>query len=137
MLRFQPYDIMVKPSQFAWDSQQFTTIESLQNSRGFFTSNIISLLFLIVLLDIWYKVSRDCTMEILHQPLVYCCSTSTWSYAKILEDRKIRRLLDLFVTISKWPSFLLPSSHTQHHTTRICKHLTQWDSYISITHKTP
>jgi len=116
MLRSQPYDIMAKPSQFAWDSQQFTTIELLQNSRGFFTSNIISLLFPIVLLSIWYKVYRDCTMKILPQPLVCCCSTFTRSYAKILEDRKIRRLLDLFVIISNGhPSYSqAPTLNTTH-----------------------
>jgi hypothetical protein len=117
MFRSQPYDIMVKPFQFTWDSQQFTTIESLQNFRGFFTSNIISLLFPIVLLSIWYNVSRDSTLEILPQPLVYCCSTSTRSYAKILEDRKIRRLLDLFVIISNGhPSYSqAPTLNTTHH----------------------
>jgi hypothetical protein len=123
MLRSQPYDIMVEPSQFARDSA-IHTIELLQNSRGFFTSNIISLLFPIVLLSIWYKVSRDCTIEIKPQPLVYCCSTSTWSYAKVLEDRKIRRLLDLFVIISNGhPSYSqAPTLNTTH------------QGYVSISH---
>jgi hypothetical protein len=142
MLRSQPYDIMAEPCQFAWDSQQFTTIQLLQNFRGFFTTNIISLLFPIVLLSTWYRVSRDCTMEILPQPLVYCCSTSTRSYAKILEDRKsegsLIYLLSLAMAILLIPKLPHSTPHTKDmqasHTMRLLHPYNTQNTIATNTH---